>query len=270
MANDRLCEPFTVQVRKDKTVLMMGYEIYSGDVAQCANEMVASGLSDARDCKVVACFNPHSYVMAQKDTAFDKSLHSADWLLPDGAGVVLAARWLCLPIRLRVSGPDLFDAVIERLAEVGGSVFFLGATEQTLTRIRARLAVEYPGVVVAGTYSPPFVPEFSKSENAAMIAAINAVKPDILWVGMTAPKQEKWLAEHRAALDVGAAGAVGAVFDFYAGSVKRSPKIFRDIGLEWLPRLVQQPRRLWRRMFVSAPIFLLDVFREGRTNDKVS
>jgi N-acetylglucosaminyldiphosphoundecaprenol N-acetyl-beta-D-mannosaminyltransferase len=95
-----------------------------------------------------------------------------------------------------------------------------------------------------------------------MIAAINASKADVLWVGMTAPKQEKWIFENRARLNVKFAGAIGAVFDFYTGRVKRSHPVFQRLGLEWLPRLVQQPRRLWRRMFVSAPIFVWHVLKQ--------
>jgi N-acetylglucosaminyldiphosphoundecaprenol N-acetyl-beta-D-mannosaminyltransferase len=101
-----------------------------------------------------------------------------------------------------------------------------------------------------------------------MIAAVNAVRPDVLWVGMTAPKQEKWLAKHRVDLDVGVAGAVGAAFDFFAGTVKRSPRMFRELGLEWLPRLIQQPLRLWRRIFISVPVFFAEVERDRKRRAK--
>ena len=141
------------------------------------------------------------------------------------------------------------------------SVFFLGASEQTLAQIRARMAFDFPNIRVAGTYSPPFKPTYSEQELDAMIAAVNATKPDVLWVGMTAPKQEKWIFENRARLDVRFAAAVGAVFDFYTGNVKRSHPVFQRLGLEWLPRLLQQPRRLWRRMLVSAPIFVAHVLQ---------
>jgi N-acetylglucosaminyldiphosphoundecaprenol N-acetyl-beta-D-mannosaminyltransferase len=114
---------------------------------------------------------------------------------------------------------------------------------------------------VAGTFSPPYKPEFSPAELDMMIAAINAVRPDVLWVGMTAPKQEKWIYQNRHRLQVKFIGAVGAVFDFYTGRVKRSHPIFQNLGLEWLPRLLQEPRRLWRRMGVSAPIFIWHVLK---------
>jgi len=241
---------------------LLGYSVYANSLNDCANEMVAASLNGLRTCKVMACLNPHSYVVARRDQPFSAALHNMDWLIPDGTGVVKAAKWLGKPLNGRVTGPDVFEQTLHIQNANGGSVFFLGASEGTLTKIRERLARDFPNVTLAGTYSPPFKPEFSDADNAAMIAAVNAASPDLLWVGMTAPKQEKWLAAHRDQLNVGAAGAVGAAFDFFAGTVKRSHPVFRQLGLEWLPRLLQQPRRLWRRMFVSAPIFLGDVARE--------
>ena len=120
---------------------------------------------------------------------------------------------------------------------------------------------DYPRIRFAGSYSPPFKQEYSEDELEAMIAAINQARPDILWVGMTAPKQEKWLCQNLYRLDVRFAAAIGAVFDFYTGRVRRSHPIFQRLGLEWLPRLVQEPMRLWKRMFISAPIFLWHVVR---------
>lgn len=246
----------------------VGYTLFSGSAACCAAEMAAEINSGRRTCKVMACLNPHSFVVARDDSHFKSALQQADWLVPDGVGVVIAAQWLGLPVGARVTGPDVFLAVMERLDKLKGSVFFLGSSEQTLARIRAKVAVEYPGVVFAGACSPPFKPEFTPEDNAAMVAAVNAASPDILWVGMTAPKQEKWLAAHRASLNVGAAGAVGAAFDFFAGTVKRSPKVFRTLGLEWLPRLIQEPLRLWKRIFISAPIFFAEVLRNRNKNIK--
>jgi len=119
--------------------------------------------------------------------------------------------------------------------------------------------VDYPQVTIAGTYSPPFKPEYTSEEKQHMVELVNESAADVLWVGMTAPKQEKWIHQLQSGLDVPFAGAIGAVFDFYTGQIKRSPAVFQKLGLEWLPRLIQEPKRLWRRMFLSAPIFLLDV-----------
>ncbi|WP_284123835.1 WecB/TagA/CpsF family glycosyltransferase [Parerythrobacter aestuarii] len=229
---------------------------------------MTAALDGNRSCAMMACLNPHSFVVAEQDEQFRAALKSAEWLLPDGAGIVWAARRLGDKTVSRITGPDTFLAVMERLDAKSGSVFFLGSSEAVLAKVRDQVALHYPNVTVAGTYSPPFKAEFTQDDNQAMIDAINAAKPDVLWVGMTAPKQEKWLARHSHDLNVGAAGAIGAAFDFFAGTVKRSPPIFRSLGLEWLPRLVQQPRRLWRRIFVSGPIFAAAVYRERQTRRK--
>ena len=241
---------------------ILGYGVNARAVPQCVDSVFAAlrRAEAGRHCAWLACMNPHSYAVALKDAPFADALRDADWLVPDGAGVVMASRLLGGTISERVTGSDVFQGLHQRMNAAGGmSVFFLGATEETLAQIRERMARDYPAIRVAGTYSPPFKPAYSSAEIDAMIDAINAVEPDVLWVGMTAPKQEKWIFENRARLKVKFAGAVGAVFDFYTGRVKRSHPVFQRLGLEWLPRLIQQPRRLWRRMFVSAPVFVWHV-----------
>lgn len=240
---------------------ILGYQIDALSVAECAENVIDSVRTPHRR-KWLACMNPHSYVVALNDGAFAQALRDADWLIPDGAGIVLASRILGAAVRERVSGPDVFYAVHEMLDRAGGArVFFLGGTAETLALIEARMRADYPGIQLAGTYSPPFTPHYSSAEIDHMVEAVNAARADVLWVGLTAPKQEKWIFENSKRLNVRFIGAVGAVFDFYAGTVKRSPAVFRRLGLEWLPRLIQQPRRLWRRMFHSAPIFLWHVLR---------
>jgi N-acetylglucosaminyldiphosphoundecaprenol N-acetyl-beta-D-mannosaminyltransferase len=246
---------------------IVGYKVATLSLNACVADVVEwvmcthSDVSSKR-CAWLACFNPHSYAVSLNDSVFSKALVEADWLIPDGAGVILASKILGGQIRNRVTGSDIFYGVHDALNKIGGqSVFFFGASEKTLFEIRARMAIDFPEISVAGTYSPPFKPNYSPTELEEMINVINAAKPDVLWVGMTAPKQEKWIYENRSRLNVRFAGAIGAVFDFYSGSVRRSHPLFQQLGLEWLPRLVQQPRRLWRRMFVSAPIFLAHVIK---------
>lgn len=211
----------------------------------------------------VACANPHSLVVAAADPGFATALRNADILLPDGAGIVLAARMLGLPLAHRVAGMDFFLGLTQRAKGRGGlRYFFLGSSEEVLDLIANRLAREIPDIVVCGMYSPPFQPEFSDADNAGIVAAINAAKPDVLWVGMTAPKQEIWIEAHRGSLNVPVIGAIGAAFDFYAGTRKRAPQWVCDLGLEWLPRLLREPSRLWRRNFISTPVFLARVLRQ--------
>ena len=241
---------------------ILGYGVDTLSVDGCVESMFEV-LGNNRRCAWLACLNPHSYAVSLDDVVFARALKDADWLVPDGMGIVMASRMLGGTIRERVTGSDVFYGLHQRMNAAGGmSVFFLGATEETLALIRACMSKDYPGIRVAGTYSPPFKPTYSPDNLDEMINAINTAAPDVLWVGMTAPKQEQWLFENRHRLNVKLAGAIGAVFDFYVGKVKRSHPVFQRLGLEWLPRLIQQPRRLWRRMFVSAPVFVWHVFRQ--------
>jgi len=238
----------------------LGYKVEARSAATVVADIAAQLDIGAVNCTWMACLNPHSYVIAKDDTVFATALQNANWLVPDGIGVVIASRILKRPLTERITGFDIFDGVMQHLNRRGGSVFFLGSTHDTLKRIAEKLPKDYPNVTLAGTASPPFKINYTTAEIDNMVNAINDAQPDVLWVGLTAPKQEKLIADLQPRLNVSFAGAIGAVFDFYSGKIKRSPILFRNAGLEWLPRLIQQPRRLWRRMGVSAPIFICDVF----------
>lgn len=242
------------------TESMLGYQVRRDGVDSCLAEIFKS-IEQKQQRKWLACLNPHSYVVATNNANFQIALKAADWLLPDGAGVILASRILNGNIRQRITGPDIFNGLHDQLQERGGhSVFFLGSTEQTLGAICERMSKDWPDIRIAGTFSPPFKPVFSDDDIEQMVTTINTAKPDVLWVGMTAPKQEEWVHRVLPQLDVRFAAAVGAVFDFYIGRIKRPHPVFRRMGVEWLPRLMQEPRRLWRRTIISAPIFLWHVF----------
>ncbi len=246
------------KVQREK---LLGYPINVDGIGE--NVRLARGLLRSRDrCATVACANPHSIVVAGKDAEFADALRKADILLPDGWGVVWAARWLGMTVDTRVSGYEFFSE-FSRLADEEQEIryFFLGSTPDVLHRMEARMAREFPRIRVVGTFSPPFTAEFSEAQSEEMIQAINRAWPDVLWVGMTAPKQEKWLQRNRDRLDVSLAVAVGAVFDFYAGLKSRGPTWMQRVALEWLARLCQDPRRLWRRTVLSAPRFFWAVAR---------
>jgi len=220
-------------------------------------------LANRAPCRYVACANPHSLVVAQSDEDARNALMGADVLLPDGAGIILAGRILKTPFAERVPGTDFFREFSLQANKRGGfKYFFLGSTNEVLSLLCRRLNKDFQSIEIAGTYSPPFKEKFNERDNQNMLNAINDSKADVLWVGMTAPKQEKWIHNNRALLKVRLACAIGAAFDFYAGTKKRAPDWMGRIGLEWLPRLLRDPIRLWRRNFVSTPLFLLAVIRQ--------
>jgi N-acetylglucosaminyldiphosphoundecaprenol N-acetyl-beta-D-mannosaminyltransferase len=189
---------------------------------------------------------------------FSEALHSSDILLPDGSGIVLAAKVLRGATIPKIAGSDIHTHLLKALNQIGGKVFYLGASAETLEKIKERLQREYPRIKM-GMYSPPYKNEFAAEDNRLMIEAVNAFVPDILFVGMTAPKQEKWVHQHKQTLNAPLICSIGAVFDFFAGTRKRSGKVWIKLGLEWLPRLIREPRRMWKRNFVSTPCFLIDM-----------
>jgi N-acetylglucosaminyldiphosphoundecaprenol N-acetyl-beta-D-mannosaminyltransferase len=211
----------------------------------------------------LACANPHSLVVASKDILFQAALKNMDILLPDGTGIIIAAKILGLPCNEKIAGTDFFLG-LSRIANEKGCVryFFLGSSEKVLGLIVERIKRDFPAIEVCGTYSPPFRAEFSHEDHSLMVSVINDARPDVLWIGMTAPKQEKWIYENQVNLKVPFIAAIGAVFDFYAGTKKRSSDFWIKIGLEWLPRFLKEPIRLWERNLKSTPIFLFWVLKE--------
>jgi N-acetylglucosaminyldiphosphoundecaprenol N-acetyl-beta-D-mannosaminyltransferase len=233
-----------------------GHDVCTLSRDRCIAEMTA-WVEKGNHAKYFACANPHAISVAAQQDAFKAALAAADWLTPDGVGVVIASRLLGGRIRERVTGSDVFSGLSRSLSERGGfTAFFLGSTEKTLAAIEKRHAEVFPGLKIAGMLSPPFAPKFSVEQTNSMLEAVNRVRPDVLWVGMTAPKQELWIHENLARLDVRFVGAVGAVFDFFAGTVERPGHLYQQLGVEWLGRLIAEPRRLWQRTIISVPRFL--------------
>lgn len=211
---------------------------------------------------LINTINAHSFNTAQKDELFAEALTKGDVLIPDGASIVKACKWLGAKSQPteRVAGWDLF--VFEMNKHKDGKVMFMGSSEKVLSLIKKRAARDYPNMEVV-TYSPPYKPEFSEEDNRAIIDAINEANPDLLWIGMTAPKQEKWTYSHWNELNINChVGTIGAVFDFYAGTVKRAPLWWQRHGLEWLYRLLKEPRRMWRRYLIGNTLFLWNIAKE--------
>lgn len=213
---------------------------------------------------LINTINAHSYNTALKDPLFAEALMRGDALIPDGASIVMACRWLkakCQP-KERIAGWDLFTFEMERLNRRGGTCFFMGSSEKVLALIREKAAKVYPNIRIE-TYSPPYKPVFSEEENRDIVNAINQAQPDLLWIGMTAPKQEKWAYSHWKELDIHChCGTIGAVFDFFAGTMERAPLWWQEHSLEWLYRLMKEPKRMWRRYIVGNLLFLCNVLKE--------
>ncbi|MRX63328.1 WecB/TagA/CpsF family glycosyltransferase [Maribacter sp. RZ05] len=223
----------------------MGYPVFADDLK----------VMDLNKKSVVNTINQYSYCVAEKDPAFKAALKASDILLPDGVGITIAAKILLGEKVKKIAGADLHAHLLEQMNEKNGSCFYLGASQTTLEKIGQRLATEYPNIRV-GSFSPPFKAKFTAEDNERMIREVNTFAPDVLFIGMTAPKQEKWSLEHKDSLNVkGPICAIGAVFDFYAGTVKRPGKVWRDLGLEWLGRLLKEPKRMWKRYIYNGAVF---------------
>lgn len=223
-------------------------------------ESVAHAVSTRRGPFTFACANPHSLVVAQQDEEFLQALQACSAVVADGSGVTFAARMLLVNVGPRITGTDFFLGTMRQLNRVAGKAFFLGSLDPVLERIKQRAAGEFPDVAIE-TLSPPFG-TWTADQQATVMRRIHDFKPDVLWVGMTAPKQEKWMHAHAAECGVPVIGAVGAVFDYYAGTVRRAPKWVCRLGSEWLYRLLGEPRRLWRRTLISGPRFALLLLRQ--------
>ena len=211
---------------------------------------------------LINTINAHSYNTALRDPQFAEALNKGDYLLPDGQSIVWACKCLKAKSRPveRIAGWDLFLIEMARLNKKGGKCMFMGSSEKVLQLIKERAAKLFPNIAV-DTYSPPYKPAFSPDDSQRMVAAINNSNPDLLWIGMTAPKQEKWTYEHWNELHIRChTGTIGAVFDFFAGTAKRAPLSWQRHGLEWLYRLIHDPKHLWKRYVVGNALFLFNIF----------
>lgn len=234
-----------------KSVKIKEYNIYASDI---------NSLTVEKDKKtIVNTINAHSYIVAKNDSKFKKALVSSDILLPDGEGVVLMAKKLKGEKIKKIAGADIHDYLLDLSEKRGLKCFYLGASQETLDIIKNKQTQKYKNVTF-GFYSPPFKPVFSNEDNAQMVSKINAFKPDVLFVGMTAPKQEKWVFDNKEKIDANIICSIGAVFDFIAETKKRAPQWVINLKMEWLYRSFTA-WRLTKRYLYSTPLFLMEVFK---------
>ena len=232
-----------------ETTPVLGYHVFSSRL---------SDLNPHTDKLLINTFSPNSYGLALADKPFETALKNTDVLVLDGVGIALGSIILNGKNIKKISGQDCFDHYMAVANEHKWKVYFLGSSEQTLKKITDRAKAEYPNVTT-GTYSPPFRPEFTAEDNNQMVNAINAFKPDVLFVGLTAPKQEKWAYQHRDKVNARIISTIGNVFDWYAGNSKRPAKIWINLRLEWLVRIFLRPE-IFKRNTGNQMKFLRDLF----------
>lgn len=191
----------------------------------------------------VTLTNPYCVTLCHRDTKMRKAIEMAGMTLPDGTGIVLAAKLLGYPHNGRVTGPTLMLKACDWGRKYGYRHYFYGGADGVVDRLAERLSKKYPGLQVAGTYCPPFRP-LTEEEDKDIMEKINSTNPDIVWVGLGAPKQEKWMCQHLGQIKAPAMIGVGAAFDFHSGNVKWAPNWVRKLGIEWLYRAILEPRRI--------------------------
>jgi N-acetylglucosaminyldiphosphoundecaprenol N-acetyl-beta-D-mannosaminyltransferase len=243
---------------------------------------------------VINTINTHSWVVAERDELFREALAASDILLPDGEGIVWAVKYLTGKKIRKIAGYDVFIHLLEYLQRTSGTCFFTGGSPHTLDLIKGKLSKEYPSVR-AGFYSPPFRTEFDENDNAMIYYELrktidefnsgisnyessssnlqiplssnhhhNSSSLNVLFVGMTAPKQEKWVFQNQEKIRADIICSIGAVFDFYAGTAERPHGWMIRLRLEWLGRLLTDPKKIWKRVFLSGPRFIFSIVTSPR------
>jgi len=227
----------------------LGFTVFSDDLSKIP--------INTQKCSVINTISPNSYGLALKDLEFEEALKKSDYLVLDGVYFAIASILLQGKNIKRNQGPDVFYHFINRINHESGKVFFLGSSEKTLQKITYRTKMDYPNIEIK-TFSPPFKAEFSEDENNIMLSKINDFKPDVLFIGMTCPKQEKWAIKHRDQLNVGLVICIGNVFDWYAGTQKAIHPFWFKLRLGWFIRIFLRPE-VFRRNIGNQMKFFLDV-----------
>ncbi len=250
----------TTDAHGPDTVPVVGIPLALTDYESTLDWIDATAEQDGRG--YVCVCNVHAVMAAAEDPELRSALLASSLNVPDGQPLVWALAALGHPLGDRVYGPELMARSCARSAETGQRLYLYGGRNQgALVQLALNLRQRYPGVKIVGGHSPPHRP-LSDSERESVITEINGSRPDVVWVGIGVPKQEKWMAEMRPHLDAPVLVGVGAAFDFHAGLVPQAPGWMQELGLEWAFRLAQEPRRLWRRYTRYNPRFVRDFGRQ--------
>lgn len=202
----------------------------------------------------VCISNVHMLIEGHKDSSFQKIINEANIATPDGMPLAKAMKWLYGINQERVAGMDLMPDLMRECARQGLSIYLYGSTDEILSRIKEKAAIDFPGLQICGAYSPPFR-ELEPSEKDEIVERINAASPHFVFVALGCPKQEKWMAEHRGRINSCMIG-LGGAFEVYAGVKDRAPLWMQKASLEWLYRLIQDPKRLWKRYMITNTLFV--------------
>ena len=229
-------------------ISVFGFRVYS-------DELLKIKFSDK--CQLCNTISPNSYGISTKDEQFREALKNSDYLVLDGVYFALSSILLKGKNIKKNQGPDVFFHFMKKVNELHGRVFFLGAAPQTLDKIKARASRDYPNLSI-DAYSPPYKNEFTPDDTKKMIEAVNSFSPDVLFVGMTCPKQEKWAYQNKTKLNAKLICCVGAVFDWYAGNQKEIHPLWWKLRLAWLKRTIDRPEILKR--YPNIGIFFLHLF----------
>lgn len=245
----------TLAVEQIPFIRVLGTRVQMVQIPDVVNLMAHWIETEPSNCHWIVVTGMHGVIEGHKDPNFKNILNMADLFIPDGFSLVWVARRRGFPLKERASGSELMREFCKLSATKGYKHFFYGDTEDTLELLAARLKGEFSGLNIVGLYSPPFRP-LTSEEDAEVVRRINEARPDILWVGLGLPKQERWIFEHRDRLKVPVAVGVGAAFKFVSGQVRRAPTWVGNHGLEWLWRFLHEPRKLWRRALLDVPRFI--------------
>lgn len=245
---------------KNGSYKVLGVRVHAVQIPDVVDQM-ERWIGEGRDAHYIAVTGMHGVTEAQEDPTFKKILNSADLVVPDGTPLVLLGRLRGFSLQRRVYGPELMLTFCEHTSHKGYRHFFYGGAPGVPQQLAETLQTKFSGLRVAGTYSPPFRP-LTGAEKEEIVAMIRRSTPDVLWVGLSTPKQERWMYEHRNEIAVPVMVGVGAAFDLNTGRLKQAPVWMREHGLEWFYRLLQEPRRLWRRYLVGGSKFTCNVMLE--------
>ena len=237
---------------KKQRISILSSQLDQGSFDDFVSEIVAKGL--AQRSNYTCCVNVHMLIEAYRNPEFQSLINQADRNAPDGKPLAMLMSRLAGRKQVRVAGMDLLPAILARAEQAQARVFFMGDTEGVLAELTARVNTDFPELAIAGTLSPPFR-VLAQAEAAELCQQINDTRPNILFVALGCPKQERWMAQHKGQIPASMIG-VGNAFRAYLGHEKRAPKWMQNASLEWMYRLIQNPKRLWKRYLLTNTMFL--------------